>query len=172
MVLNFAYSVTWQTPSILCWHLITQGFPGLWNAGLVSSYQNHAKVFINNIGIPPAHSMPPLHCFFWFSHLPKGSENPALVVLVSVPHTSPFLGSTASPAKGMRSLNKGMAGKPSEGMLVSCCWLRWVALRRRHQVECSDAALWPNAWSCSYPSSALTWPWLFVTGVALLESTY
>lgn len=120
----------------------------------------------------PAHSMPLFYCFSWFSHLPKCSENPELVVLVSLPYTSPFLHSTASPAKGMWSLNKEMAGKPSKEMLVSCCWLRWVAPRRRHQAECSDAALWPNTWGCSYPSSALTWPWLSVTGVVLLESTY
>lgn len=148
MVLNFAYSVPWQTPSTLCW-ILTQGFPGLWNAGLVWSYQNYAKVFINNIGMPPAHSMPPLYYFFWFSHLPKCSDNPALVVLVSLPYTSPFLCSTASPDKGMRSLNKEMAGKPSKGMLVSCCWLRWVTRRRRHQAGCSDAVLWPNTSSCS-----------------------
>lgn len=172
MVLNFAYSVSWQTPSVLCWILYTQGFPGLWSTGLVCSYQNHAKVFINNIGMLPAHSMPPLCYFFWFSHLPKGSDNPTLVVLVSLPHASPFLFSTASPAEGMRSLNKEMAGKPSKGMLVSCCWLRCVALRRRLQAGCSDAALWPNTWSCSVTAHPLTWPWLFVTGVVLLESTY
>lgn len=102
--------------------------------------------------------MPPFYCFSWFSHLPKCSENPALVVPVSLPYTSPFLCSTASPAKGMWSLSKEMAGKPSKGMMVPCCWLRWVAPRRRHQAECPDAALWPNTWSCSYPSQLLPGP--------------
>lgn len=54
----------------------------------------------------------------------------------------------------MRSLNKEMAGKPSKEMLVSCCWLRCVAPRRRHQAECSDPVLWPNTWSCSVTAHA------------------
>lgn len=149
MVLNFAYSVPWQTPSTLRWHLINPGVSWALKCWACQFLPEPAKVFINNIEMPLAHFMPPFYCFFLFSHLPRSSESPAVVVLVSLPYTSPFLRSTASPAKGMWSLNKEMAGKPSKGMLVSCCWLRWVALRRRHQAECSDAALWPNTWSCS-----------------------
>lgn len=105
-----------------------RGFLGSEMLGLLVPTQT-MPAFINSIGMPPAHSMPPLYYFFWFSYLPKCSDNPALVVLDSLPYTSPFLHSTASLAKGMRNLNKEMSGKPSKGMLLSCCWLRWDALR-------------------------------------------
>lgn len=102
--------------------------------------------------------MPPFYCFSWFSHLPKCSENPALVVPVSLPYTSPSCAPQHLQLKECGVWAKKWLESHQRGWMVPCCWLKWVAPRRRHQAECSDAALWPNTWSCSYPSQLLPGP--------------
>lgn len=120
----------------------------------------------------PAHSMPPFYCFSWFSHLPKCSENPALVVPVSLPYTSPFLCSTASPAKGMWSLSKEMAGKPSKGMDGPLLLAEVGGTKEKTPGRMLRCCFMAKYLELLIPISALTWPWLSVTGVVLLESTY
>lgn len=126
--------------------------------------------------MPPAPSMPPLYYFFWFSHLPKCSDNPALVVLVHCLTLHPSCAPQHLQLKEWRVwtrkqleshqrvcwpllllANVGSTKEKTPGRMLRCCFMaKYLELFSR----------------C--PSSALTWPWLFVPGVVavLLESTY
>lgn len=125
--------------------------------------------------MPPAHSMPPLYCFFWFSHLPKCSDNPALVggpCFIALHFTLPVLHSISSWRNEefeQRNGWKAIKGDAGLLLLAKVCSTKEKTPGRMFR-SCFVAKYLELFSHCS--CSALTWPWLFVTGVVLLESTY
>lgn len=101
MALNFAYLVPWQTLSTLSWHLLTYE-PRVFLSSevlylLASTYHNLTGLPNSSLTIWQCpQSMLCLKYFFF--NFPTCTDSPVLVVLVSLPHTSPSLLSIVSPA--------------------------------------------------------------------------
>lgn len=101
MALNFAYLVPWQTLSTLSWHLLTYE-PRVFLSSEVLCLL--ASTYHNLTGLPNS-SLTVWQCpqsmlclNFFFFNFPMCIDSPVLVVLVSLPHTSPSLLSVVSPA--------------------------------------------------------------------------
>lgn len=101
MALNFAYLVPWQTLSTLSWHLLTYE-PRVFLSSevlclLASTYHNPTGLPNSSLTVWQCpQSMLCLKIFFF--NFPTCTDSPVLVVLVSLPHTSPSLLSIVSPA--------------------------------------------------------------------------
>lgn len=101
MALNFAYLVPWQTLSTLSWHLLTYE-PRVFLSSEVLCLL--ASTYHNPTGLPNS-SLTVWQCpqsilclKIFFFNFPTCTDSPVLVVLVSLPHTSPSLLSIVSPA--------------------------------------------------------------------------
>lgn len=175
MALNFAYLVPWQTLSTLSWHLLTYE-PRVFLSSevlclLASTYHNPTGLPNSSLTVWQCpQSMLCLKIFFF--NFPTCTDSPVLVVLVSLPHTSPSLLSVVSPATVLGKkrvwtkeyLEASKGGIQMLLMEVGSTWKHSVHLEKTLG-RCSDAALWSNTlqvFSCCL-SLSLAWPMSSVT---------